>query len=309
MKQPAVDKDWEFHTDLPVGEILRRTRAHYGQSIEDVAAILRIRARHLEAIETGNNDLLPGRVYAIGFVRTYAEYLGLDGDKMVHLLKTQTVGHAPKTELNFPVAASESRLPSIQIICGAIVGAILLLYGWSLFSGRDRDIVRDIPVVPDELHANLSTAPALPIAGETAAPAEGAVEAGADAVSPAEPVPTNRIILEIIDTSWVEIKDDKGAAILRQVLKPGDRYLVPDQKGLVISTGNAGGIKVLVDGKAVTPLGRPAQVKRNVPLDPEALLAAPPLAPEAENPAPVKAKAQQKPAKRNQFDRKYIESR
>ncbi|MFN3700448.1 MAG: helix-turn-helix domain-containing protein, partial [Alphaproteobacteria bacterium] len=64
----------EFHTDMPVGEILRRGREHYGQSLEDVERNLRIRAIQLHALETGNIEQLPGKAYALGFVRSYSEY-------------------------------------------------------------------------------------------------------------------------------------------------------------------------------------------------------------------------------------------
>ena len=90
----------DFHTDMPVGEILRRTRTHYGLNLQQVEQILRIRASNLEALETGDVSQLPGRVYAIGFVRAYAEYLGLDGDKMVHLFKQQSVGDKKKIDLS-----------------------------------------------------------------------------------------------------------------------------------------------------------------------------------------------------------------
>ncbi len=73
------------------------------------------------------------------------------------------------------------------------------------------------------------------------------------------------------DSSWLEIKNLMGEAILRQVLKPGDQYTVPDEKGLVMATGNAGGLILTVDGKEIAPLGRPAQVRRNILLDPDAL--------------------------------------
>src|SRR3989304_6123412 len=63
----------------PIGRGLGRARAGYGQDLVAVAAQLRIRATYLDAIEKGRFEDLPGATYAIGFVRSYAEYLGLDG--------------------------------------------------------------------------------------------------------------------------------------------------------------------------------------------------------------------------------------
>ena len=78
MGQPAVtDTPDHFQTDLAVGEILRRTRIHYDQTLADIERALHIRASLLEALEAGDYDRLPGRVYVIGFIRSYSEYLGL----------------------------------------------------------------------------------------------------------------------------------------------------------------------------------------------------------------------------------------
>jgi len=276
--QQEPELDLNFHTDMPVGEILRRTRRHYGQSLEQIEQVLRIRASQLEAIENNEIHKLPGRVYAIGFVRSYSEYLGLDGDKMVHLFKEQSVGRKQaRPEFHFPMPASESKVPSLFIIAGVVVG-FLLMIGFIAFLLYPERPAQEIPPVPPSLsESGLNEAPPL-IQPETAQTAPNAVQTtvqSADSVTTAiEPAkPANRIVLEITDSSWIEIKNASGAAILRQVLKPGDIYLVPDEPGLVMATGNAGGIRVKVDGKEVAPVGAVAQVRRNIRLDPDALVA------------------------------------
>lgn len=125
--------------------------------------------------------------------------------------------------------------------------------------------------MPEELTTSqLNQAPAL------VEPPPQPVQPQAQAAPQPPPEPANRIVLEITEASWVEIRNSEGAAILRQVLKPGDIYLVPDEKGLVMATGNAGGITVKVDGKPVAPLGPPAAVRRNIRLDPDILTQAGP---------------------------------
>lgn len=276
------EMDLNFHTDMPVGEILRRTRRHYGQSLFQIEQVLRIRASQLEALEEGDITKLPGRVYAIGFVRAYSEYLGLDGDKMVHLFKEQLVGRKQsKPDLSFPVPASESKVPSFIIIGVSVFGLLLLIGFVSFLLLPDREELKIEPVPESLTTSQLNEAPALL---KTADPAPaGAAQAATTETSAEPPKNTNRIQLEITDASWIEIKNAAGSAVLRQVLKPGDIYLVPNEPGLVMSTGNAGGIKVVVDGKEVAPLGDLAQVKRNIPLDADALAATPmPSAPQAQ---------------------------
>lgn len=71
------------------GEIFRQERENQGLTLRDIEEVTSIRLKYLEAIENGNNDLLPGEVYAKGFVRNYAITLGLDGDEFVGLYKLE----------------------------------------------------------------------------------------------------------------------------------------------------------------------------------------------------------------------------
>ena len=246
---PEINLD--DYTDLSVGEILCRTREHYGQTLEQVELNLRIRASQLQALEQLDLDALPGRVYAIGFVRSYAEYLGLDGDKMVHLFKSQSVGRTAKMELHFPVSAVESKVPNVYLVIGSLVALILLIAFWTIFYTPTQYVER-IPSVPKLLkegNASLLAPPA---------------KAEAGSVLSAEK--ENVMELVINSDSWVEIKNTKSEVILRRVLKAGDKYKVPEEEGLVLTTGNAGGITVFVNGKKIRTLGKKAAVKRDVSL-------------------------------------------
>jgi cytoskeletal protein RodZ len=256
MQPPAQEPDLDSYTDMSVGEILRRTREYYGQSIEQVEINLRIRASQLIALEEGHLEQIPGRVYAIGFVRAYSEYLGLDGDKMVHLFKAQSVGKRVKPDLHFPVAVDESRVPSLNIILFSLVALILLIAYWSIFHTPTQHVEK-IPPVPEALKAsNLSLAPPT-VAEEPPASLLDRVSG------------KSQMELVISEDSWIEIKNTEGKVLVEQVLKPGDKYIVPEDQDLVLSTGNAGGITVFIDGKKVDKLGETSQVKRDVLLKPE----------------------------------------
>lgn len=292
MGQPALSDNELYYTDLPVGEILRRTRSHYGQSVTDIERALRIRASQIEAIESGNLEKLPGRVYAIGFVRSYSEYLGLDGNKMVHLFKTQSGAKAQAPELNFPVPASESKIPPIWLVGASLVGAIVLIAAFWIFTQGDREMVAEIPSVSSTMTSEAEPATVEPPA-ETAEiagpPAPDSIETAAgeaqdDAAevasagsavppetAPAAPPPVDNIILNITQNSWVEIRDENGATIVSRVLKAGDQYYVPDRPDLMMSLGNAGGVSLEVGGTKLEPLGAAGQVRRNIALDAKAL--------------------------------------
>ena len=81
-----------------LGQELRAAREQRGVSIADVQAETKIRSRYLEAIEQGRFDILPGDVYTKGFLKSYAEFLGLDGRAMVERYKqwqAETEGAVP----------------------------------------------------------------------------------------------------------------------------------------------------------------------------------------------------------------------
>ena len=79
-------------------------------------------------------------------------------------------------------------------------------------------------------------------------------------------------MISAIRPAWVEISDiETDQVLLTRVLYAGDRYLAPNKTGLVLMTGNAGGIEIMVDGENVPSIGPKGSVRRNVWLDPVAL--------------------------------------
>ncbi len=122
-----------------VGGELRAARLAAGHDLRDVSDALRIRYRHLDALERGDHGNLPGKTYAVGFVRAYAEHLGLNPDDLVRRFKSE-LGEpvaVPRTQsrqadLGFPDASEEPRLPTgitmILVLILMIGGGV----GWYL---------------------------------------------------------------------------------------------------------------------------------------------------------------------------------
>lgn len=277
-EQEHPQQDWAQYTNMAVGEILRRTREYYSLRIEDVEKALRIRASQLTALEEGHVEKLPGRVYAIGFVRAYAEFLGLDGDKMVHLFKAQLIGHKPRPELNFPVPASESKVPNFYILGASFAGLALITGIVILISGPRKS--HEIPVLPPQIQKEMA------VYGPLAPQSLAVVEPSSGAIGLVAAVPESRITIDIVDNAWVEIRDANGKALISRILKKGDSYIVPNATGMVMDTGNIGALEFTVDGARIAKLGETGDVKRGVSLDPEKLKPAPAPA------APVAVKAE-----------------
>jgi len=79
----------------------------------------------------------------------------------------------------------------------------------------------------------------------------------------------DQIEIQATADAWLEVRDAKGDILLNRTLHSGDTWTVPQDAGLVLTTGNAGGTVLVVDGVASPALGNSGAVRRNLPLDPD----------------------------------------
>ena len=123
-----------------IGEKLRVEREQKGLSVEQVARDTNIAKRYLHALETEDFSVFPGDPYLIGFLRNYAEYLGLDPEEMVSLYKNFTIQSQP-VPMDELLDNKRSKRGWIYLI-GAIIIAGLVVGGYFLspvvFGQRDR---------------------------------------------------------------------------------------------------------------------------------------------------------------------------
>jgi cytoskeletal protein RodZ len=82
-----VDKDPVPQT---LGAIFKTARTEQGKNLDAISEHLKIRRVFLQAIENEQFDILPGGVYTVGFIRSYAQYLGLDHDTIINQLKNES---------------------------------------------------------------------------------------------------------------------------------------------------------------------------------------------------------------------------
>jgi cytoskeleton protein RodZ len=134
-------------------------------------------------------------------------------------------------------------------------------------------LAQPVPAAP------MSAAPApLPAvqspAGQAAAVQVPPPAAAQQAVAPpaaAEP-PGTRIVVKATADAWVTVKPKGGAPIFNRLMHAGDTWPVPpDKTGLLLTTGNAGGTEIDVDGAAVSGVGGSGMVRRDLPLDADLL--------------------------------------
>lgn len=123
----------------PVGVLLKKTRRKFGYDLGEISAYLNIRKGLLVAIEEGNFHELPGTVYALGFIKSYADYLGLDPDLVANRFKQEVGAVQPKVELDMPVRSVESRIPDKRVIIAAsVILVVITLISYFVFSGGDQ---------------------------------------------------------------------------------------------------------------------------------------------------------------------------
>src|SRR5579883_1441723 len=185
-----------------VGQDLRAARLKRGDELAQVSRALKIRKDHLEALEEDRLEDLPGKTYAIGFVRSYARYLGLDPDRYVERFKHEISGRSEEQSREpAPIHQEEARhyLPQGWRIIGGVV-LLLLGYGvWHLMapSGDTSLQVPEAPVLnppkpkpappPKAVVAPPQTA--TPSPATDAVPASNAPGAPSPAGQPATPPP------------------------------------------------------------------------------------------------------------------------
>lgn len=129
--------------DIGIGATLREARSRRKLDLTEVEAAIKIRVRYLQAIENEEWDALPGGAYTRGFIRTYAVYLGLDGDRLADDFKRSMmpVGSERVPRRVEPVPASARRgrpLLSGRFVAVAVsLVLVALVVGIGLSGGSD----------------------------------------------------------------------------------------------------------------------------------------------------------------------------
>jgi len=154
--QPPLNKEYEAAQSNRhgVGALLQASRLRCGKNLHDIAHILRIRYLYLEAIEEERFQDLPGITYAIGFIRTYADHLGLDSEEVVRRFKAEaeSKGAKRKNDLFFPIPLPESDIPGGAILFMAVLVAVLAYGGWYVNSSKDGFFAELISPIPGHLN-------------------------------------------------------------------------------------------------------------------------------------------------------------
>ena len=279
-----------------IGRILEQTRRERGISLEEVEQATKIRKRYLTGLEREDYALLPDAVYAQGFLKTYANFLGLDGEALSRQLRSRRKPrrerginyYAPSSDFEQPlitpggVAGTEKRRVSTSAVVTLIVALLALaaVIGTLYFVGRGVQLTR----------AEENTPPAATVdkppdgarqqpqntAGEDAASEpelvnrteDAAVEATAAATQAEEPTtvgqspPADTLLVSVTvqdRPAWLLVRSD-GVLAYEETATPGFTQTFEADRQLSITSGDAGAVAVEVNGQEAGALGDMGEV-------------------------------------------------
>lgn len=276
-----------------LGHLLREERIRHGLSVEAIADQLKITSRVVRAIEDGDVESMPHAVYARGFIRSYAQLLGI-GEELVQggCVELRESEEFPPAPAPLDIATSKGR--GFRIPWLTVFLCVVFVLGGIWYS-RDKlplGPLSSIGKVTEQVASPVtSLSPDEPVSGVQPAQADegsvsaeepaaqqgetssgngtAATEVSADSSSPTSSVQTqetqpavtqHQIVISAIAPCWIHTTADSENAMQR-TLKKGDSVTLTFSDHLVLKLGNAGGVQIVYDGREMTDIGKTGQVR------------------------------------------------
>jgi hypothetical protein len=221
--------------DNGIGATLRETRNRRKLDLSEVETAIKIRVRFLRAMENEEWDALPGDTYTRGFIRTYANHLGLDGERLAEDFRRETGApggqRPPKRVEPVPAAfkGSRPRVPARLVLVLVSLGLLGLLIGVGLTGGDDD---------------GGDSAPGAPATTERDEGAQGQRQATAPA-----PEPGVAVSLAATAEVWVCLLDAAEEPLIEgEILEEGAEAGPFRSAGFELALGN-GSVELSVDGE------------------------------------------------------------
>ena len=225
-------------TRLPtIGEALRSAREAQGKSLDDAAAATRIRSTYLQALEEERFGELGGSVYAKGFLRSYAGYLGIDPAPLLEAYRAQETPeaplfeHAPRAIGGLESGRRGRSWLAVAIVC---VSIILLVSLWGL--------LRPAPDPGDAQPAFVTTPARTTGSGAGAKPSPPAT------AGPAAAARDVTVTLRYAGASWTRVTAD-GRVAFEGTPGPRQRRTFTARRSLTLVLGYPAGVHLTVNGR------------------------------------------------------------
>jgi len=250
-----------------VGEVLKKRRGELGKDLKEIAHTLKIRYDYLRAIEDEAFEKLPVEVYAKGYIRDYARFLNIDPEIIIRAYIEKT---SPPVIEKPPVPVDTAQIKKTRIkyfLAAIILIAIGVYVLFSFAPEKPKIMPHETTMLP------VSPVPAAPSELPIIQPVQPAQKEEGITVQISEEEKTEKVmkehVLEIsaIDTTWLLVNIDDTAS-KDMLLKEGETVKLSAKQGFSLKIGNAGGTKLIFDGKDIGSLGEKGQViNLNLPSD------------------------------------------
>ena len=245
-------------SDVGIGAILREAREEQGRELSEAAAATSMRVTQLQALEDDRWEQFGGDVYAKGFLKSYAVWLGLDPDPLLEKYRRYVQHDAmdPLALTAGPVTGeARSEVPAWLLRFGAALGVFALALGLiNLVSSR----------TPEPADVDTPAAAPDPVASPSPDPDDQDGAAGEDepeaAPSPSPTFEGVELTLAFEGSSWVEVTVD-GQSRQSGLFNEGDVLDLQGEADIVVRLGNAGGVRALLNGQSYGPFGSPGDVR------------------------------------------------
>lgn len=242
--------------DISLGNLLRRTREERNIDLDEAVRVTRIRRHSLEALENEEWDKLPPQVFVKGFLRSYAEFLGLDKEMVLNsYLKTSPFQKYKPQALN----EIKQRLGRWNLTIIIPVLALALIASIIYLKRNNISIV-------EKVFQYLETPTHIEEKGNTVEKednkSQGAKQKEGIFFKNEKPLPPRFLLAAKVNSrTWIAIYID-DEPVKEYLFQPGETMGWTANKGFEILVGNAGGIEFVLDGKAVGRLGPQGKVVR-----------------------------------------------
>jgi cytoskeleton protein RodZ len=270
-----------------IGRFLEQRRKEKGLSLEEVEQATKIRKRYLDGLEREDYAVLPAGVYAQGFLKTYANFLGLDGEALSRQLKSRrkpwreraiNYNGGPESGFEEPLIAptglqgtQKRTLPTSAVVTLLVaVLALTVVFGALYFVGRGVEASRSggnnpPPAGNQQKQENAASKErtdkgAAPHNEDAAKSAEKPSNGEAAAARQSAPADKLRVSISVKGRpSWLLVRTD-GIPVYEQIAQPGFSDTFEADRRLYIRGGDAGAVNVKINGQNAGTLGAPYSI-------------------------------------------------
>jgi cytoskeleton protein RodZ len=233
--------------DLPsFGSYLKNTRLEKGICLEEVSAATKISMHVLSLIEKEGHAQLPSPSVVRGFLRLYADCIGVDKDMVINLYRENLEENAIASSARGRIGNRLSFWFRLFLSFGLLAGIVAAAY-----------YVSDV-TVQDSLSAPETSKGNMDSAGKTA-DAEVTEKVESPPIEEARPPKKHKLFIQAVDDSWIKLIID-GKMPDEYTLSSGDRLELEALNYFNILIGNANGVTLTLDEKPVRISGKRGQV-------------------------------------------------